>query len=99
MKAVWIPKFGKPEVLEVRETEHSVFSEPQPWLSVDDALAGRPRFDVEWAWEAEGRVAHWGHEHFRTNVHRAEFAIVHDGESWKIAAMETTEHDRKDRDG
>ena len=87
------------EVQGVRETEHSVFAEPQPWLVVDDALEGRPRFDIEWAWEAEGRVAHWGHEHFRTNIHRAEFAVVHDGRSWKIAAMETREHDRKDRDG
>lgn len=85
------------ESVDIREVE--VLDSEQPWLIVDDELSGRPRFDVRCTWEADGVVSHWGHEHRRTNEHEAEFAVVHDGQSWKIAALNTVYHDRVDSDG
>lgn len=58
-----------------------------------------PRFDVDWSWSVHGVVSHWGHTHRRTNQYRATYAVRHDGTSWKIAAVDVTEHERIDDEG
>lgn len=55
---------------------------------------GELAFDVLWSWRVHGVVTHWGHQHRRTNRYRARYTVRHDGVSWKIAAVETLEHER-----
>ena len=57
-----------------------------------------PEFSVDWSWRVHGAVAHWGHIHRRTNQYRAEYRVRHDGESWKIAAVEVLSHERTEDD-
>lgn len=70
--------------------------------AVEDATGNEARaheFAVDWSWEVDGLVSHWGHVHRRTNRYQALYTVAHDGASWKIAGVETTEHVRIDDDG
>ncbi len=62
----------------------------------DGADDERPRFLVDWGWRVDGIVAHWGHIHRRRNEYEAEYTVRHDGQSWKIAAVNVIEHRRVD---
>lgn len=53
-------------------------------------------FELTWRWQVDGEVTHYGHTHTRRNVHRARYAVVHDGEGWKIRGREVLAHERSD---
>ena len=66
-----------------------LFPDPQ-----ETAGEGPRSFDVDCKWRVHGLVTHWGHQHERTNEYSARYHIAHDGASWKIAAVDVTEHER-----
>jgi len=57
-----------------------------------DALA----FEIDWRWQVDGEVTHFGHTHTRRNVHHARYAVAHDGDGWKIKGRRVLEHQRSD---
>lgn len=57
-----------------------------------DALA----FEIDWRWQVDGEVTHFGHTHTRRNVHHARYAVAHDGAGWKIKGRRVLEHQRSD---
>ncbi|MHC4549443.1 MAG: hypothetical protein ACYTEZ_11775 [Planctomycetota bacterium] len=57
-----------------------------------------PHFDVFWKWNVHCAVSHWGHTHQRINTYAADYAVRHDGASWKIAAVTVREYERLDPD-
>ena len=87
------------EDVEVVEGTVDTAPEPAPWDDIPEALADRPRFDVTWLWEVRGVVSHWGHEHRRLNRYEADWSVVHDGQNWRIAAVDIVDHERIDSDG
>jgi hypothetical protein len=56
----------------------------------EDAL----RFRVRARWRVRGTVRHYGHVHVRVNEYRAEYTVGHDGEGYKIVAVEILEQER-----
>ncbi|MHC4135961.1 MAG: hypothetical protein ACYTDU_10480 [Planctomycetota bacterium] len=65
-----------------------------------DVLPGgeATEFAVAWRWRVHCSVSHWGHVHRRINVYAADYAVRHDGSSWKIAAVAVREYERVDPD-
>ncbi len=74
-------------------------AEADPWEDVPEELVDRPRFELRWTWNLRGVVSHWGHEHRRLNRYEADYVVVHDGASWKIASVDILDHERVDSDG
>ena len=64
--------------------------------SVTPSEAGDPGFAVDWSWRVHGVVSHWGHLHRRINQYRATYRVEHDGQAWKIGAVDVLEHQRID---
>lgn len=65
--------------------------------SIDDATyasTGEPVFVVHYQWQVHGVVSHWGHIHRRMNEYDADYTVRHDGQSWKIAAVNVKNHRR-----
>ena len=57
-----------------------------------------PEFKVRWRWRVYSTVTHWGHTHGRLNRYEAIYTVRHDGQSWKIAAVQVLKHERVDDD-
>ena len=53
-------------------------------------------FQVDWTWEVNGLVSHWGHMHRRRNEYEADYTVGPDGVSWKIQGVDVREHRRVD---
>ncbi|MFT4541056.1 MAG: hypothetical protein ACI841_004068 [Planctomycetota bacterium] len=77
------------DVQKVQVLEREVIF-PAPEEQTEDSAA----YDVNWNWQVEGLVTHWGHQHSRTNEYRARYRVAHDGASWKIAAVDVTHYER-----
>lgn len=52
------------------------------------ALGGTKSFTVDARWQVDGAVFHWGHQHWRTNEHRARYTVVATPAGWRIAGAE-----------
>lgn len=65
-------------------------------LAGQAADASELTFELTWRWQVDGEVTHYGHTHTRRNIHRARYAVGHDGEGWKIRGREVLEHERSD---
>ena len=61
-----------------------------------EASAG---FQVDARWQVDGSVFHWGHTHMRTNEYRSLYTVVAVDDGWRIAASETLEQFRVEREG
>ena len=66
--------------------------------SLPDAESELPEFKVRWRWRVYSTVTHWGHTHGRLNRYEAIYTVRHDGQSWKIAAVQVLKHERVDDD-
>lgn len=53
-------------------------------------------FSVDYAWFVYGSVYHYNHGHKRLNQYRARYYVSHDGDSWKISAVDPRMHARID---
>lgn len=62
-----------------------------------------PHFSAGVQWRVQGRVAHFGHEHLRTNDYTGRFAVWNTPEDrdapWKITRIEITDQRRVGPDG
>ncbi|MFT5285002.1 MAG: hypothetical protein ACI8TQ_001163 [Planctomycetota bacterium] len=59
----------------------------------EDAL---PIYQVDWSWQVNGVVSHWGHLHRRRNEYVGQYEVGHDGQAWKITGVDILEHKRID---
>jgi hypothetical protein len=55
-----------------------------------------PGFQVDWTWQVNGVVSHWGHLHHRRNEYEALYTVGHDGTAWRITGVDVLEHRRID---
>jgi len=65
-------------------------------VSIPTETGAALQFQVDWSWEVNGLVSHWGHMHRRRNEYEADYTVGHDGVSWKIQAVDVREHRRVD---
>ena len=77
-------------VLAVRPVELDIDS-----IDVDSARS-IVRFDALYRWQVDGRVAHWGHMHERTNEYLARFGVVGSTDGWRIESIDLLEQERID---
>ena len=77
-------------VLAVRPVELEIGS-----IDVDTARS-LVRFDALYRWQVDGRVAHWGHMHERTNEYLARLGVVGSSEGWRIDSIDLLEQERID---
>lgn len=61
-----------------------------------DGVRSLVRFDALYRWQVDGRVAHWGHMHERTNEYLARLGVVGSSEGWRIDSIELLEQERID---
>lgn len=54
-------------------------------------------FEALFRWQVDGRVAHWGHVHERTNEYLARFDVVGSSDGWRIGAVDLLEQERVDQ--
>lgn len=55
-----------------------------------------PGFRIQYGWNAEGIVFHWGHSHQRTNAYLAEYTLLVSNNKWKIADVKILDQERVD---
>ena len=77
-------------VLAVRPVELEINS-----IEVDSARS-IVRFDALYRWQVDGRVAHWGHMHERTNEYLARFGVIGSTDGWRIESIDLLEQERID---
>ena len=77
-------------VLAVRPVELDIES-----IEVDSERA-MVRFTALYRWQVDGRVAHWGHMHERTNEYLARTDVVGSSEGWRIESIQLLEQERID---
>ncbi len=53
-----------------------------------------PSFTVNARWQVDGAVFHWGHQHWRTNEHRARYTVIATEAGWRIAGAEPLAQER-----
>jgi hypothetical protein len=53
-------------------------------------------FTVHARWQVDGAVFHWGHQHWRTNEHRARYTVVATDAGWRIAGAQALAQERID---
>lgn len=56
----------------------------------------RPGFTVEYEWEVDGAVVHWGHAHERTNAYLARYGVTATDDGWRITGTQIIEQRRID---
>lgn len=54
-------------------------------------------FDALYRWQVDGRVAHWGHVHERTNEYLARFGVLGTPSGWRIQSAQLLEQERIDQ--
>ncbi|MEC9232789.1 MAG: hypothetical protein VX403_02660 [Planctomycetota bacterium] len=69
-------------------------------LSIEDVEVDPARsmidFKALYRWQVDGRVAHWGHMHERTNEYLARFGVYGTPEGWRIDSIDLLEQERID---
>ncbi|MEE2681452.1 MAG: hypothetical protein VX641_03670 [Planctomycetota bacterium] len=61
-----------------------------------DAARSLVLFTALYRWQVDGRVAHWGHMHERTNEYLAQLGVVGSSEGWRIDSIDLLEQERID---
>ena len=61
-----------------------------------DPVQSRIRFAALYRWQVDGRVAHWGHMHERTNEYLARLGVVGSTDGWRIESINLLEQERID---
>ena len=77
-------------VLAVRPVELEIES-----IEVDSKRA-MVHFTALYRWQVDGRVAHWGHMHERTNEYLARTKVVGSPDGWRIESIKLLEQERMD---
>jgi hypothetical protein len=54
-------------------------------------------FEALYRWQVDGRVAHWGHVHERTNEYLARFGVLGSPSGWRIDSVQLLEQERIDQ--
>ena len=69
-------------------------------LSIEDVAVDSSRSEIDFTalyrWQVDGRVAHWGHMHERTNEYLARFGVFGTTEGWRIDSISLLEQERID---
>lgn len=77
-------------VLAVRPVELEIES-----IEVDSERS-MVHFTALYRWQVDGRVAHWGHMHERTNEYLARTKVVGSPDGWRIESIKLLEQERMD---